>query len=237
MLSMKIQGTSINFFLSIFLCLSFCLKVSAQEYRDSITLKNAIKLDLFPLYYDFFDYRDQIRAGIEYERKINKKSFAALYTDMGMFDNYSYRKYYDFFNQNQGLHYVEQKVIIKGIHLQPSYNYYLFKSMKKNNQGVFAGGIMDFQFYKKNVETYNSQTLERSSYLYNQSRIGLGMQMGVKYAFFRRFFAEVKTSLYIIIFYHISSEVMNPVKPLNAQWTDSKYNSWWVSNLKIGYAF
>lgn len=204
---------------------------------DTSAFKNAIKLDLFPLYYDFFDYRDQIRAGIEYERKINYRSFAALYMDIGVFDDYTFIKYYDFFNQNQGMYSVEQKAIIKGIHIQPSYNYIFFRSKKKPNHGVFAGSIIDFHCYKKNLETYNSQTSEKSNYRYNQLKMGLGLHMGAKYAFNRHFFAEVKTSLYVKIYYHISVQFVNPVMPLNAQWTDSKYNFWWVSNLKIGYAF
>ena len=234
---MKIYSTGIKIFISIFLCLNFCPYVSAQGNLDTSAFKNSIKLDLFPLYYDLFDYRDQIRAAIEYERKINNKSFAALYIDIGVFDDYTFIKYYDFFNQNQGMYSVEQKAIIKGIHIQPSYNYYFFTSKKKQNQGVFAGGIIDFYSYKKNLETYNSQTSEKNNYRYNQSKMGLGLHAGAKHSFTRRFFAEVKTSLYVKVYYHISVQSVNPIKPLNAQWTDSKYNFWWVTNFKIGYAF
>jgi hypothetical protein len=234
---MKIFCTSIKFYISIFLCLSFCQKVSAQKNSDSTAFRNSLKLDIFPIYYDFFDYQKQIRVGVEYERDINNKSFAALCTDIGVFDDYSYTKYYDFFNQNQGMYSIRQDVIIKGFHIIPSYNFYFFQSEKKSNQGIYAGGIIDYHFYRKRLDNYNSLTTEDITYRYEQSRIGVGLNAGAKYGFGKHFFAEVKTALCFKIYYYFSGQFMNPIKPLNAEWTDSKNNFWLVLNVRICYAF
>jgi hypothetical protein len=214
----------------------FSSDINAQ-IADSSQKKNAIKLDLVPAYYDFFDYRKQIRVGLEYERTLNQKAFISSDIDIGLFDEYTFCKYYDFFNQNQGTYFIRQDATIKGFHLIPAYNYYLFRSKKKPNQGVFAGGLVEYRFYQKKLDIYNSQTFEKTSEKYKQTTLGAGVQVGVKYSFGKHFFLGFRTSFTMKILNHISEKDVNEIKALNAQWTDSKNRFWWVTNLKVGYAF
>jgi hypothetical protein len=205
---------------------------------DSLPLhKNAVKIDLVPYYYDFFDIRKQVRGAVELERYLDRKSSVSLFCDIGLYDDYTYRKYYDFFNQNQGLHWTEQRVQIRGFHLQPSYNRYFLKSEKRLLRNIYAGAGFDFQYYWKLLEIDNSLIEKSMKYDYYQLRLGAGLHIGLKYFFGKHFFTEVKTKLYTCVFTHVSQNGMNPIRPLNTQWTDSGYKFWWVSNLIIGYAF
>ena len=63
-------------------CCAFSSAV-VDAQNDTMPLRNAVKIDLVPVYYDFFDTRKQIRVGVEYERQVNAKSFAAIGADFG----------------------------------------------------------------------------------------------------------------------------------------------------------
>lgn len=210
---------------------------SKAEGKDTVMNNYAFKVDLVPLYFDFFDYRKQIRAGIDFEMKVTKRSFVSLYWDMGLYDDYKFTKYYNFFNQGTGFYSEDQRINIRGFHFMPSYIYYFWRSKVKLNQGMYAGAIVDFNYYRKNLETYNSQSGESSSGMKHQVRMGAGLSLGGKYYFGSHFFAEIKTSFLAKIF-ELSSQTYVPlIKPVNAQWVDKKNNFWWVSNLNFGYAF
>lgn len=211
---------------------------SHAQKNDSVTSqKNAVKIDLIPFYYDFFDYRKQIRMGIEYERKINQKYFFASELDIGLFDEYNFTKYYDFFSQNLGMFYIKQNVQIKGFHFIPSYNYCLWRSKIKVDQGLFGGGNIEYRLYHKKLDYYNSQTNESSSDAMNQTTIGAGVNLRIKYLLFKHFYCELKTAFSVAFYNHRSTNNPNFIKSLNAQWTDNKNRFWWVSNIKICYAF
>ncbi|NTW33188.1 MAG: hypothetical protein HGB12_11285, partial [Bacteroidetes bacterium] len=197
---MKIEIFKLKLVLILFICTFIQIDVNAQKNKDSTSYKNSIKIDLLPLYYDFFDTRMQIRTGIEYERNIKPDFFAACFLDIGLFDNYVFKKYYDFFIQNQGFYSVEQKASIMGFHFMPSYNYYIFKSKNKQKQGIYFSVIMDVNYYLKNIEIYNSKTEVKTSNKFSQLRYGVGFNLGAKYAFGSHFFAEMKTSLLTKIF-------------------------------------
>lgn len=214
----------------------FSFNVQAQEKSDSITYKNFIKIDLAPIIYDISYYR-QLRMGLEYERTINNKLFVATNLDWGIYDEYSFTKYYDFFNQNQGLYYIQQNVFVKGFHLLPKFCYFLISSKKKSNQGLYSGIILDFQYYQKRIKSINSQTQENIFDKYSQIKLGIGINAGYMYKLTKHIYAEVNSSIFIKSLTHSSSSNKNEIRPLNAQWFDSKYNFWFVSNIMIGYAF
>ncbi len=217
--------------------LSFFFQSFSQEKPDSLFHKKFIKLDLLPLYYDFFDNRVQIRIGAEYERYIFKKSSAACYLDIGLYDKYKFIKYYDFFNQQQGMYSIQQNVSIIGFHLIPSYNYYFYNSKKKTNRRFFSGAVIDFGYYHKKLAYYNSKTLDSYSDSYNQKKLGVGLSLGYKNQYGKHVFIEIKTSLLTKIFNYVSEDDRILIKSLDAQWTSSNYNFWWITNLKIGYVF
>jgi hypothetical protein len=212
-------------------------KIRAQENTSTHLFKNTVKIDLLPYYYDFFDVRKQIRIALENERYLTLRSSVAAYCDAGLFDDYFFIKYYDFFSQGPGFYSVTQKIKIRGVHFQPSYNYYLFLSRTRPNRGIFIGGTFDIQYYRKNIKMDNSLTGENTSFNYFQARLGGGLHAGGKYNFGSHFYAEIKTCLFAKILQKVSMDEMDPLKPLNAQWSDKNYDFWWVSNIKIGYAF
>jgi len=205
--------------------------------KDTVTFRNALKIDLVPVYYDFFDTRKQIRLGIEYERQLNEKSFAAIGADFGMFDHYTYIKYYDFYNQGPGLYSVETIVKNLGFHLLPSYNYFLWKSRNNNNTGLFAGCIIDFHLYQKILNSTNELNATGYTEKYFQTRMGAGLSLGGRFGMGRHFFADFRSSLLGKLFRTTSINNVPQIKPLNAHWTNRKYTLWWVTSLNISYAF
>ena len=209
----------------------------SQEKPDSTVQLNSVKLDLLPLYYVFFDNRVQIRAGLEFERYILKKSSLSCYLDLGLYDKYKFIKYYNLFNENEGLYSIQQDITIKGFHLLPGYNYYFYRSKKKDTHKAFVGCMLDFGYYQKGIAYYNSLTRESYTDTYNQKKLGIGLSLGVKNNFGKHFFAELKTSLFTKIFNYISLDEKPLMKSLDSQWTSTDYNFWWITNIKIGYAF
>ncbi|OFX32752.1 MAG: hypothetical protein A2X08_06815 [Bacteroidetes bacterium GWA2_32_17] len=215
----------------------FILQSFSQEKSDSLLYKKSIKIDLLPLYNDFFDNRVQIRVGCEYEQEFLKKSSVSCYIDAGLYDKYKFIKYYDFFNQQQGLYSIEQDVLIIGFHIIPSYNYYFYTFKNHPNEKLFSSIVLDFGYYKKELTYYNSQTNDRYSDSYNQNKLGVGLSLGYENQFGKHFSLEIKTSFLTKVFNYVSENGRISIKSLDAQWTSTNCNFWWVSNLKIGYAF
>jgi len=211
-------------------------RVEAQS-RDTVINKFAVKADLVPLYFDIFDNREQARIGLDFEMNYREALFISFYWDMGLYDHYSFIKYYDFFNQGPGFYSVEQKIKITGFHFMPAYNYYFWHSKVKSHQGMYAGGILDINYYRRLYDVYNSNLDETNSGKNHQFRMGAGLSLGGKYCFGSQFFVEIKTSFLAKIFKVASDKDIQVVKPINAQWVDIKNNFWWVSNLNLGYAF
>lgn len=207
---------------------------SISEDRDSLILKNNIKLDLAPLYYDIFDNRIQIRLGFEYERILNNVSCLSLYTDVGLYDSYDYTKHYNFFNEAGGMYSINEKVSIIGIHQLPAYNYYLLYFKKKRPGGLFSAAALDLSYYQKLISTTDTQSDFKYNANYYQLKLGMGIGFGVKYFLSRRILTEIKTSFFTKIFNVVQG---NPMLSLDAQWTSPNYRYWWISNFKLGYAF
>jgi len=190
-----------------------------------------------PLYYDFFDNKVQIRAGLEYEKFIKKNISISGYLDLGVYDKYKFIKYYNFFNENQGFYSIQQDVTVKGFHLIPGINYYFHRLQKSSNRSLFGSAMIDFGFYQKIFAYLNSNSLENYSEKYNQKKLGAGIGIGIKSDFGSRFFIELKTSIFTKFFNSLSKDGKSQMKSLDAQWTSTNYKFWWITNLKIGYAF
>ncbi len=236
----SILKLSDRFFLTILFIgiFNYSIKTSnAQIIDDSTSYKNSIKLDIVPFYFDFFDIRQQIRIGVEYEHVINKKSFASFYLDAGLYDKYIFIKYYNFFNEGQGMYSIKQNVTIKGFHLKPSYNYSVIFIGKKKHLGIFISSNLDFNYYEKEFDSYNSMLQIKTEDSYHQFKMGIGFGMGVKYLLSKHLFVELKTSINTKLFRIISKNNVNEIKSIDAQWINSNNQFWWVSEMKIGYAF
>lgn len=226
-------------FLFLITIIDLCLPsvVQAQHTKDSTIYKNAVKLDMVPLYFDFFDTRKQIRIGFEYERRFTPRGFLAFNFDVGMFDDYDFIKYHDFFNQTTGFYATKTHVKNYGIHFMPSYNYLFWKARKMANTGLFASGIIDFHYYQKILNSENG--LDGSNYTskYFQTCMGAGFGLGGRVGLGRHFFIDLRSSLLGRVFRVISIEDVPQIKPLNATWTNRKYTIWWVNSLQLSYAF
>lgn len=208
----------------------------SQTKSDSLIYKNAVKFDLVPLYDDLFDSKMQARIGIEYERNLTKKSALDCYLDVGLYNNYEFIKYYNFFTP-PAMYTLNQKVSISGFHLIPAYHYYLFISKKESERSLFAGSLMDFSYYHKSLRTKNTATSETSNEQYNQSKLGVGLSVGCNFFVSKHFFIELKTSVVTKLFNKLSVDGKNEMMSLDAQWTSANYKFWWITNFKIGYAF
>ena len=226
-----------SFVFSLLVCVSLSVFSFSQEKSDSLFQKHSVKLDLVPLYYDLFDSRMQIRLGAEYERYLQKRSSVSCYLDVGLYDKYDFIKYYDFFSQSQGMYSIQQKVSIIGFHLIPAYNYYFYTFKKRPNRKLISGIVMDLSYYHKKTAVYNTLTTVRSDDRYDQARFGMGVSFGFKNSYRKHFFYELKTSLVTGVYTYISKADRNPIKSLDAQWTNPDYNLWWISNIKMGYVF
>lgn len=210
---------------------------NAREPDTLAAPENSLKVGMQPLYYDFFDIREQFRIGLEYERTITASSFAACYIDMGLYDNYTFIKYYDFFSAGKGMYFLENDVSVRGFHVLPSYHYYFWKHKKKHHTGACGGVLADFHFYNKKIAHLNSQTFERTRGRYYQTGLGMGISLAGKYLIWRNFFAEIRTALIFKIYIQPTREDVPPTKPSHAQWTGKQNKYWWLSDFMIGYAF
>ncbi len=217
--------------------ISFFLQSFSQEKTDSLLKTNCIKFDIIPLYNNFFDTRVQIRIGTEYEKYVCEKSALSVYIDGGLYDKYKFIKYYDFFNQQQGLYSIEQDISIVGVHIIPSYNYYFYTFKNHPNEKLFLSTLLDYGYYYKKLDYYNSQTKDSYYDSYNQNKLGVGLGLGYKNQFSKHFLIELKTSFFAKVFNSISNDERIQIKSLDAQWTSTNYNFWWISNLEIGYVF
>ena len=148
---MKLIGSQLKILFVLIMIVLCCFNLKAQDSKPKI-FKNTFALDVVPFYYDFFDYRKQIRVGIDYTRQFQSHWFLSIALDLGLFDDYSYIKYYDFFNQNQGFYSITQEASISGFHFLPSYNYYFFQSKRKQGQGFYGGGVIDMNYYRKKLQ-------------------------------------------------------------------------------------
>jgi len=211
--------------------------VNAIENPTDSLNKYAIKIDVAADYYTFFDHRIQARLGLELEQKINSNSFISYSIDAGLFDKYHFIKYYDFFNQQQGMYSINQRIQIEGLHFMPGYNSFLFQSSLKKQQGLYLGGMLDISLYHKHLNSFNSQTLAQSNLNYLQFKTGLGISGGIKYQLLHRVFVEAKTNLLTKIWHIKSTKNTVEIPVLHAQWASSDNQFWWISNLKIGYVF
>ncbi|MFH2142600.1 MAG: hypothetical protein ABIJ97_09275 [Bacteroidota bacterium] len=227
----------LKFITIIFVFFAFFCQSFSQQKQDSLLYNNSVKLDFVPFYFDFFDTRVQIRIGVEYERYIFTRSSISCYMDIGQYDKYDFIKYYDFFNDNQGIYSIKQHISITGFHLLPGYNYYFLNSLKKPDRNFFLSTILDFGYYNKKSDYFNSLTIDNYSHQYYQINLGAGLSLGVKNYYGKHFFIELKTSLIAKIFNHLSDSDSNPLMSLDAQWTSPDYYFWWITNFKAGYDF
>ena len=230
---MRFMKTTLFFLLT---ALAFASPALAQE-KAPVANKNFFTIDMLPLYYDFFDYRKEIRVEAGYARHFRKHWFISGQLDCGLFDDYTFTKYYDFFNQGSGYYYIKEDARVTGFHFLPSGNYFFWQSKAKQGQGMYCGAIMDVNYYRRKLDFFNSQTQTNHAEIVNQFKTGAGVSLGGRCYMGKHFFAEIRTSIFGKILFSTSDHSINAQKSINSQWTSKDNNFWWVTNLNLGYAF
>ncbi|MBK6330027.1 MAG: hypothetical protein IPF62_05675 [Bacteroidetes bacterium] len=210
--------------------------MAARKSIDT-SINQAIKLDLAASYFTIFDNRKQLRVGLQYEKKITQQSILNWNMDIRNYDHYSFIKYYDFFNQQQGLYSIEQKVLITGFHLTPAYYTLIYQPHWLKPLKWFAGGGVDLSFYQKKINDFNSQTNEQSFQKIYQAKIGMGPSLSARYLITKHFFVELSSHFFMRIWKGISEKNVAIIQSHNAHWTDIHNQFWWVTQLKIAYAW
>lgn len=203
--------------------------------RDSSGYRHKIKLDLVPLYHVFFDVRQQLRIGAEYEHTLSSKDFVTLQLDAGLYDNYTYKKYHDFFDQTGGINSTFQKVQTFGFHLLPSFSHILSNTSKHKKRQVYMGMTVDFnRFFKKSVTT---EPASGNTTLSAQTKLGAGMHLGMRYRIGKRWYVDIKGIFIQRLFCINSQKDMRDIKPCKAVWFNKKMTCWFIPDINICYAF
>lgn len=224
---------------AILFCLFFIggnLQLSGQDSIPDIFRKNIIKINFIPVI-PALSGQSQQWVGIEYQRYINTRISVSLLINTGIFEDYNYKKYYDFFNQHQGFSYTQRDVKTTGYDLIPAVNYYFLRSSLKPGQGLFAGGKIDINQYFKKSSTYDSQTGSTNNFQFTQTRIGIGLSAGGQYIAWSRLSLGMDLSLFFRVLENKSMPDQLSIPPINAFWKTDEDTMWATVQIMIGYAF
>jgi len=210
--------------------------VKAQDSIPEVFRKNIVKINFIPII-PALSGQSQQWVGLEYQNYINSKFSVSLLLNTGIFEDYSYIKYYDFFNQQQGFSYTQMDVITRGYHIIPSAKYYYFLMNQRPGQGLYVGGKVDFNQYFKKSEYFNSGTQEAGNVNYSIFRIGIGSGIGIQYIAFSRLSIDVDLSFFFRILDQSTGSDQLKTPPINAFWKTDDDAFWATVQLMIGYAF
>ena len=169
--------------------------VEAQDSIPGVFRKNNIQINFIPLI-PALSGQSQQWIGIEYQRYLKPNLSISALLNIGIFEDYTYKKYYDFFNQHQGFSYTQMDVTTRGYHIIPSAKYYYFLMDQRPGQGLYVGGKVDFNQYFKKSEYFDSGTQEAGNVDYSIFRIGLGSCIGIQYVAFSRLSIGVDLSFF-----------------------------------------
>jgi hypothetical protein len=198
--------------------------------------KSCIKLNVLSLYNVIFDSKKEIRAGVEFERKINENCSSFHHLDAGLYDQYDFYKYYDFFNEEGGLHYTRQHVTSYGVNLIQGVNYRLPILKKSKRFSYFVSSLIDLHYYWKELKTTNSINDYLIQDSYHQFSGGIGLGIGAKYKISKHFLLEANTNMTATLFSFFNKNE-NKIAVLDAQWQTANYKLWGISHIQLCYAF
>ncbi len=214
-----------------FLSIAQTVDLPPSDFRNNI-----IKLNVLPIA-PLINGHNQKWIGLEYERFLHQNLTISLMVDAGLFEDYTFIKYHDYFDETVGFSYTRTKAKTWGYHLTPSLKYYFIATKKKKGQGFYLSGNFDLSQYIKKTEIYHSIS---NNYEYkNVSTIGMciGATMGVQYVAFTRFTVDLNISIFAKLITINSSQDSEEIKPLHAIWIFNDNTGWATINLMIGYAF
>ena len=213
-----------------FILLSQCVQALPKDTLN----RKVVFIDLVSSYNTFFNARNQVRFNLGREFHLAEKGFLSLSIDAGVFDRYKFDKYYDFFNSTQGYYSVSTNVLIKGIHIQPGFNYPIVQSKKHFAKGVYIGVLSDVSMYRKSKHVIDNRTLEHLYAKGNQLRVNIGLSSSLKYPLYRKWHLTLQTAINRNMLKVLSLNEIE-TKPLNAHWVDQMNRFSWFTNFRICY--
>jgi hypothetical protein len=223
-------------YLTLFVLLSTFTAKPQSAYSTKNFRNNLLKLNLVAVA-PLFSGHNEKWIGIEYERFINQKMSFALMSDVGLFEDYTFTKYHDFFDEYGGFAYTRQTTKTIGYHFLPSFRYYYLMTKKKKGQGLYVAGLLDFNQYFRKSEFYHSADKTSDYTSSSTTRLGIGASAGGQYIAWSRLVIDLNVSIFAKVFSTINGQDTSEAEPMNAQWSSSENNGWVVVNFMIGYAF
>ena len=216
--------------------MSSFLMTNGQNDSLNSFKKNIIQINLVSLP-PLFTNLNQKWIGIEYQRSINRNFSITLMTDLGKFQDYSFTKYHDYFDENQGFSFTREDVQISGYHIIPSVRYVVLQPFKKINLKIYANLNLDYYHYFMKKEVYYSLT-DRLDKINNSTyRFNVGGGIGAQYIAFGRISIDLNISILTKIYSNTSNNTLSELYPENSFWKSSNNSSWATINLMLGYAF
>jgi hypothetical protein len=174
---------------------------------------------------------------MEYERFLNKNISLGTTVNLGLFEDYTFIQYNDFFNEYNGFSYQEQSFKTWGFHFIPNFRYYFLSTKSKKGQGFYIGANIDINYYLRNSTFYNSSNNENKDFKWSTTRFALGGMIGGQYVLFSRLVIDGNANLFGRLFSASNYPVDEEIKPLNTTWVSEKNSFWLTFNVMIGYAF
>ncbi len=224
------------FFILSFQLTAFPVIAQNNDSSDFIIRNNIIKIDLIPVTQAISGH-NQIWTGIEYERYLKVKLSVSVLVNFGLFENYTFTKYHDFFDEEEGFGYTRKEVTTKGYHLIPAVKYYFWISKHKRGQGVYFAGNLGFNQYFKKSTTYFSGSDAYEYQNSSTSRVSIGATVGGQFVAFSRLAIDLNISLFGRLYSSNTGQDGSEIKPLDPIWTFNDDKCWSTVSLAIGYAF
>ena len=212
------------------------IKAQDTSNRQSNFRNNIIKINVIPIA-ESINGHNQKRISIEYERFLKHNLSVGAVVNFGLFEDYTFIKYHDYFDENEGFSYTRKDVVTRGYHFIPSVKFYFWGTKQKKGQGLYISGCLDFNQYFKKSEIYFSQM---NSFAYENSsttRLSTGATLGGQFVAFTRLVIDLNISIYGKLFSVNRGQNNSEIAPLNATWVFNDNKGWSTINLMIGYAF
>lgn len=222
-----------NLALICLLLVSSQLEAQEKYKDDSVLYKNLIKINLIP-FTNSISGHNQKRIGIEYEHLLNPNLSLYCPLDFGLYADYTFIKYADFFDEEEGFSYRQQDVSTWGYHILPSIKYYFLISKKKVGQGFYAAGNLDFNQYFTESDLYYSLNDTYKNENYSTTRLAIGCTLGGQFIAFSRLVIDLNISIFTSLF---SSGAGEETKPLQTSWIFNNNKAWSTVSFSLGYAF
>jgi hypothetical protein len=197
---------------------------------------NLIKINLLTIA-PLINGNNQKWLGFEYERFLKPNMSITGMADFGLFEDYTFTKYYDFFGEDEGFHYTSTHVRTWGYHLIPSFRYYFLATRIKKGQGFYVAGSFDFHQYFRRQEDYLSLTGESLNINSTTSRLSIGASLGGQYVAFSRLAIDLNINIFATMITIYNGDGTAETEPLHATWIFGENQGYGTVNLMIGYAF